>query len=755
MVWKALPICAVFIVFALQAPRALAADRPSVALVLAGGGAKGYAHIPVLELIEELDIPVDMVIGTSAGAIIGGLYCAGYSPQMLKEIFLDLDWNKIFQDRPVFPFERQLGAHSLERNPIEIKFSRKFALSLGRGFSSGQEAYNLFRSLTAKIPSYGSFDSLPIPFRATGVELTTGKLEIFSSGDLAEVIRASMSIPAVFEPFSIDGKYYLDGGVLENLPVRQAKDLGFDMVIAVELQDELLHEPQAFNSSPLAALNQTLSIYLHSSSEAAYAQADAVLFPDVERYTLLDFPRAREIYERTERQKAVFRETLLELRKKIYGNAENIPSPVKGDRYSSLPYITPQRLELSGALAIDEKYIRRLFDQTLNGKSATRERLAAFISGVYQTGHYIFAVARIDTRDETPLVELRLFSPDLRNSSVTFGADFQEVIASDILVKLKVFMDTQFRGLTGPGSVLAVGVTAPHSLSFQGLFFQPLGQKLFFSAGVALTEDQERITSGFAARSQGGSTILSVRANAGLGGKINNANTVSFDASWFSGAYIAGVTDYLRFAQTVDTSLRADSIGFSLGWEHNTLNAPMFASQGLLFNFGSTLLFPLTGGTAANLVQADAALSLPLAHRASITLNAFAGGDISGSLREEAGYTALFGYSSADRLYFPQVAGRQRFGAAKAAASFALQAEPFKNTMIMGAEWFVSLSAASGIIFDDFAALSPETLYWNASLNIGVRFRRTFGVIYRMGYARSEYPKPLPFLSLDLGCLRW
>jgi NTE family protein len=185
MSWKAL-ICAAFIAFAPQTPppQALPFGRPSVALVLAGGGAKGYAHIPVLELIEELDIPVDMVIGTSAGAIVGGLYCAGYSPQMLKEILFNLDWNAIFQDRPAFAFERQLGEHSFERNPVAVKFSRKFALSMGRGFSSGQEAYKLFRSLTAKIPSYIDFDSLPIPFRAAGVELTTGKLEFFHRGIL-------------------------------------------------------------------------------------------------------------------------------------------------------------------------------------------------------------------------------------------------------------------------------------------------------------------------------------------------------------------------------------------------------------------------------------------------------------------------------------------------------------------------------------------------------------------------------------------
>ncbi|MDR2551631.1 MAG: patatin-like phospholipase family protein [Treponema sp.] len=755
MFWKALPVSAVCLALALQTPPALGAGRPSVALVLAGGGAKGYAHIPVLELIEELDIPIDMVIGTSAGAIIGGLYCAGYSPQMMKDIFLDLDWNVIFQDRPVFPFERRLGTHSFERNPLGLAFSRTFALNLGRGFSSGQEAYKLFRSLTAKIPSYISFDSLPVPFRATAVELTTGKLEFFSSGDLAEAIRASMSIPAVFEPFSIDGKYYLDGGVLDNLPVRQAKALGFDIVIAVELLNKMLLEPDAFNSSPLAALNQTLSIYLHAGAEAKYADADAVLFPDVERYAILDFPKAREIYEQAEGQKAAFRETLLKLRKKIYGDAERVPPAAKGDRYSALPYITLENLSMSGALTMDEKYIRRRFDQTLSGRSATRERLEAFIGEVYRTGHYTFAVARLDAREGAPLLELRLFRSDLRNAYAVFGAGFQETLSSDVLVKLQVFMGAQFRGLTGPGSALALGFTGPYVLTFQGLFFQPLGQKFFFSTGIALTEDQERITPGFVSGDQRGSSILSARAAAGLGWQIDSANTLAFDFSWFSGTYIDGVTGYFTFAHNADSGLRAGTLGLALGWEYNTLNAPMFASRGLLFNLGNTVIFPLKGGAVSDMVQADFALALPLAKKAGIIFNAFAGGDVTGNLGDLPGHTALLGYSSADRVFFPQVAGRQRFGAAKAAASLAVQAEPFKNTTIMGAEWFFALAAASGVVFDDAAALSPQALYWNASFNIGVRFTRSFGAIYRMGWGRGEYAKPLPFFSFDVGCLRW
>jgi len=123
-----------------------------VGVVLGGGGARGFAHIAVLELIEEMGIPVDLVAGTSIGAIIGGLYSAGYNTALIKEIFFDLDWTSIFSDNPVLPFERQLGNQSLMANLLGLKLTHGFHVSLGRGFSGGQTAYTIFKSFTAKIP---------------------------------------------------------------------------------------------------------------------------------------------------------------------------------------------------------------------------------------------------------------------------------------------------------------------------------------------------------------------------------------------------------------------------------------------------------------------------------------------------------------------------------------------------------------------------------------------------------------------------
>ena len=141
-------------------------ERPSVALVLGGGGAKGFGLIPVLEVIDELGIPIDMIIGNSIGAIIGGLYSIGYTPEEIRQTATDVNWASMFADKPESPLEALLEGRSTESTPLVLKLGKNFSIETGGGFSTGQNAYLLFKDLSVKIPSYIDFDSLPIPFRA-------------------------------------------------------------------------------------------------------------------------------------------------------------------------------------------------------------------------------------------------------------------------------------------------------------------------------------------------------------------------------------------------------------------------------------------------------------------------------------------------------------------------------------------------------------------------------------------------------------
>ncbi|MCR5764601.1 MAG: patatin-like phospholipase family protein, partial [Treponema sp.] len=205
-------------------------ERPKVALVLGGGGAKGFAEIPVIELIEQMDIPIDIVIGTSFGSIVGGMYCAGYSLPEIYETMAYTDWTPLFSDYEVSPYESVLGKHSIYNNILNLTLGLDMSLKLGKGLSNGQNVYQLFKSFTLKYPSNIDFDNLIIPFRTVTTDMLTGEAIVLKRGDVAEAVRASMSIPGVFQPFCMDENYYMDGGLRYNLPINIAKDMGYDII---------------------------------------------------------------------------------------------------------------------------------------------------------------------------------------------------------------------------------------------------------------------------------------------------------------------------------------------------------------------------------------------------------------------------------------------------------------------------------------------------------------------------------------------
>lgn len=213
--------------------------RPRIGLVLSGGGARGAAHVGVLEALEEMRIPVDRVVGTSMGSIVGGLYAAGMSPDELRLALTETDWTAVFQDNPDRAqryFRRKEGdSEFLVRYKLHFdKGSPKLPL----GVLQGQRLSNRLEYLDETKAAVDDFDSLPIPFRAVAADLKTGKAVALSKGRLAQAIRASMSIPGVFRPVEIDGALLVDGGVAANLPVSvmlEAFDVDIITAVSVHL----------------------------------------------------------------------------------------------------------------------------------------------------------------------------------------------------------------------------------------------------------------------------------------------------------------------------------------------------------------------------------------------------------------------------------------------------------------------------------------------------------------------------------------
>ncbi len=185
---------------------AAAAERPKVALVFSGGGAKGIAHVGVLRVLEEIQVPVDMIVGTSAGSAVGALYASGMSVASIEDRFINLDWLSSFRDDPGRLYKPVRRKQQDWRFPVTPGIGvNAEGLQLGGGIVAGQNLGFILNELTRDAALVNDFDQLPIPFRAVATDLETGDAVVIGSGNLSEAIRASMSVPGVYAPVSRDG----------------------------------------------------------------------------------------------------------------------------------------------------------------------------------------------------------------------------------------------------------------------------------------------------------------------------------------------------------------------------------------------------------------------------------------------------------------------------------------------------------------------------------------------------------------------
>jgi NTE family protein len=219
--------------------------RPTIGLVLSGGGARGGAHIGVLKALEELRVPVDFIAGTSVGAVIGGLYASGMSVEQLDETLRSTDWEAAFLNRT----PRKLEIYRRKRDDDLFLVRQKPGLTKGEfllpaGLVQGQVMDEVLSRLTLPVIGVRDFDRLPIPFRAVATDTATGKADVLGSGNLALAIRASMTLPAAIAPVEIGGHQLIDGGIAMNLPVEVAQAMGADIIIAVDLTAPLRSRKQ-------------------------------------------------------------------------------------------------------------------------------------------------------------------------------------------------------------------------------------------------------------------------------------------------------------------------------------------------------------------------------------------------------------------------------------------------------------------------------------------------------------------------------
>jgi len=215
------------------------AARPKIAVVFGGGGAKGAAEVGALKVIERAGIPIDLVVGTSIGSIVGGLYACGYTPAQLDTMFRNQEWLSLLTDRNQEyanqPYAVKNGVTFIFGFPVLDKQSKGFGVMKGERIEQMLDSMSGFRGNI-------SFDKLKIPFRCVAVDLLTTTEHVLAKGSLAKAMRASMAIPGLFKPVDWDGNKLVDGGMMNNLPTDVAKNLGAEVIIAIDLQQADSHE---------------------------------------------------------------------------------------------------------------------------------------------------------------------------------------------------------------------------------------------------------------------------------------------------------------------------------------------------------------------------------------------------------------------------------------------------------------------------------------------------------------------------------
>jgi NTE family protein len=292
MVRSALRLFAILLVLGAGMAHAQA-PRPKTCLVLGGGGARGAAHIGVLKVLERERVPIDCITGTSMGAIVGGLYAAGYKADEIEAVLNHIDWKDMFQDDP--PREEL----PVRRKDDELRFLggvelglREGKVAFPRGVIQGQKLQLLLRRLLLSTLQTKNFDDLPIPFRSIATNIGTGERVVFADGDLAMAIRASMSVPAAFAPIRYQGHLLVDGGITDNVPIDVARDLGAQRLIVVNV-GELLTPEDKLNSA-FAIANQMLTAMMKRTTDAQLATLgpnDVLLTPDLGDLSSAEFDR--------------------------------------------------------------------------------------------------------------------------------------------------------------------------------------------------------------------------------------------------------------------------------------------------------------------------------------------------------------------------------------------------------------------------------------------------------------------------------
>ncbi len=462
------------------------AQRPKVGVVLCGGGAKGAAHVGVLKVLEENNIPIDYIAGTSMGAIVGGLYAIGYSAAELDSLIMAQDWNFVMSDRiprgsRSFQRKRQqdeyilripFGAGDYSRLGAGIQQrpeSGSFLSNIPLAMVDGQNIYNLFTKLSVGYQDSLDFNRMPIPFACVAVDVIGKKEVVFHSGNFVDAIRSSMAIPGYFSPVRINDMVLIDGGALNNYPVDVARAMGADIIIGVKLGELDTKEPVIENIGDLAL--EVMDLYMDTKLAGSIADTDIIITPSTKGYNTLSFDTEslRKLIDNGEKAARDKQEDLLKMKDFLDRSQEQFIGPMKQpERYRKAVRLDRDSITLGAVTfnGLNTKDYNLLLSKSIlkPGARISGQQLEDEVTRFYNTA--AFQSVTYLLRGQTDPYDLELNFVAGRPSDLGLGVRFDSEEVAAILLGIHINDNTLYGSKFSLKAKLAYNMQAEFKYSY-------------------------------------------------------------------------------------------------------------------------------------------------------------------------------------------------------------------------------------------------------------------------------------------------
>jgi NTE family protein len=425
-----------------------------VGLVLSGGGAKGFAHVGVLKVLEEAGVRVDYIGGTSMGAIVGSMYASGYSAKEIDSLIRTFDFDKIMQDevpRKSKPFyEKENGEKYAITFPL-----KKGKITIPKAVSKGQNVLNLMTELLQHVDTITDFNKLPIPFFCIATNLETGKQEILNSGFLPKAVQASGAFPTLLEPVEIGGKLLIDGGVVNNFPIDEIIEMGADIVIGVDLRSDYDEKDEL--DSALKIVNQIISFQMYGNYDDRIKKTDVYIHPDMNKYSVTSFDKLEEIEAIGEK---VAREKFVDFLRIAKQQSKKRRPFYRQDQQNELLI---KSILIKGNQDYTRNYVKGKM-KIEEGQTILFSDLVEGINNLTATGNFTNIQYKIDTEEDGSIFSLKLKQNDI-STYVKFAAHY------DNLYKTSVLANVTTKHLLSKNDILSVDMVLGDNLRYNLDYF--------------------------------------------------------------------------------------------------------------------------------------------------------------------------------------------------------------------------------------------------------------------------------------------